>query len=328
MRYISYADLSEEIKKNIYRLHGKEIELVVGIPRSGMIPAYMIALYLNVNCIDLASFCKNEKPVSGRTRKISKPLDNAWDAKKILLVDDSIMSGRSMQSVAGQLPEELMRKTIKLAVYSTSTNPAEVDIYFKHVAWPRVFEWNIYHHGILGRSCIDLDGVLCASPTEEQNNDEEKYIDFLLNAQPLIIPSGRIHSLITNRLEKYQKETEGWLKKHDIEYEHLIMLGLPNPKDRQQADLHTMQKAAYYNKSKLDFFLESEPGQALDIAKATGKPVFCVTDNRIYQAGALEAIYTNPSVKVLGNISKRLKQSIPISLKRRLQKLYATRLPD
>ncbi|GAB3374806.1 phosphoribosyltransferase family protein [Azotobacter armeniacus] len=325
MKFISYADLSEDIKKNIYKLHGKEIDLVVGIPRSGMIPAYMIALYLNVNCIDFVSFCKNETPANGRTRKISKPLANAWDAKKILLVDDSIMSGRSMQSVVEQLPGEFMEKVIKLAVYSTSAAPKEVDIYFKYVAWPRVFEWNIYHHGILSRSCVGIDGVLCVYPMGDQNNDEAKYRDFLLNAQPLILPSGKIHSLITSRLEKYRKETEIWLKKHNIVYEHLIMLNLPSQKVRHRLNSHATHKAEYYNKSKLDFFLESDPDQALDIAKATGKPVFCVENNKIYQAGALEAFHTNPSPQVLRNILKRLKQSIPIPLKRRLQKLSATR---
>ena len=69
MNYISYADLSEDIRRNLYKLHDKDIDLVVGIPRSGMIPAYMIALYLNINCIDFAAFCKNEKPINGHTRK-------------------------------------------------------------------------------------------------------------------------------------------------------------------------------------------------------------------------------------------------------------------
>lgn len=321
MNFISYANLSEDIKNNLHKLHGKEIDLVVGIPRSGMIPAYMIALYLNVNCIDLAGFCKNESLIHGRTRRNGKPLAKAWDAKKILLVDDSIMSGESMRSVAKELPTELSKKTIKLAIYSTSKARPEVDIYFKHVAWPRVFEWNIYHHNILSRSCVSIDGVLCTNPTKAQNNDDTKYMEFLLNAKPLILPSGRIHSIITSRLEKYRKETESWLKKYNIEYEHLIMPSPPNSKDHQQPNKHTTHKIKYYNESNLDFFLEGDPCQAINIANATGKPVFCVRDNKIYQAGALEALYTNPSFRVLQNLAKGLKQLIPVTLKKRLQGL-------
>ncbi len=312
MNFISYADLSEDIRKNLYRLHDQDIDLVVGIPRSGMIPAYMIALHLNLNCIDLASFCKNERLVSGRTRKIRKPLQHAWDARRVLLVDDSIMSGKSMKLAIESLPDAFSGQLLSMAVYSSSKHPELLDIYFRHVAWPRVFEWNIYHHNILARSCVDIDGVLCKDPTEGQNDDGEKYQDFLRNAQPLNLPSGKIHSLITCRLEKYRKETETWLKRYDIEYENLIMLDLPSKEVRQRLMPHARYKAAYYNRSRLDFFIESEPGQALDIAKASGKPVFCVKDNKLYRPGLLESLYTNPSILTSYAMTRRLKQSIPI----------------
>ncbi|TKD35813.1 phosphoribosyltransferase [Azotobacter chroococcum] len=311
MNFISYADLSEDIRKNMHKLHGREIDLVVGIPRSGMIPAYMIALYLNVNCLDLASLCRNEKPVNGRTRKTSNNLAHAWDAKKILLVDDSIMSGISMRSAVKQLPDELVEKLIKMAVYSASTTPREVDIYFEHVACPRVFEWNIYHHDVLAGSCSDIDGTLCVNPTKGQSEDDGKYMHFLTNAKPLNLPSRKIHSLISSRLEKYRKETETWLKEHNIKYEHLIMLDLPSNRHRESHKIYANHKAEHYNKSKLDFFFESEPDQALAIAKATSKPVYCSGNNRVYQSSALESIYTAPSFWVLRNICKKLKQSLP-----------------
>lgn len=322
MNFISYADLSEDIRRNLYKLHDKDIDLVVGIPRSGMIPAYMIALYLNINCIDFAAFCKNEKPINGHTRKTGKALASAWDARKILLVDDSIMSGNSMQSAIRQVPAETIDKTIRMAIYSTSKSPKEVDLYFKYVAWPRVFEWNIYHHNILSRACVSIDGVLCMNPTKDQSNNDVKYRDYLINAQPLILPSGKIHSVITSRLEEHRKQTEAWLTRHNIEYEHLIMLNLPEQQVHQQLSPHTRHKAEYYNASKLDFFLEGSREQAISIANATGKPVFSVEGNKIYQTGALEALYNNPSPHVLRNIAKRLKQTIPIPLKRQLQRLH------
>ncbi|SEI46684.1 Phosphoribosyl transferase domain-containing protein [Azotobacter beijerinckii] len=315
MNFISYANLAEDIRKNIHKLHDREIDLVVGIPRSGMIPAYMISLYLNVNCLDLASFCRNEKPAHGRTRRTANILTNAWDAKKILLVDDSIISGMSMRSAVEQLPGAFMGKLLKMAVYSASAKPAEIDIYFEHVACPRIFEWNIYHHRILSHACIDIDGVLCAPPIKDQNEDDEKYTDLLTNAKPLNLPSYKIHSLISSRPEKYRKETEVWLRAHNIKYEHLIMRDLPDSKYCHPRT-HAMHKAEYYSTSRLDLFLESDPGQALEIAKATGKPVFCATNHRLYQSGALQSIYTTPSLWVFRNIYKKLTQSLSLTARR------------
>lgn len=320
MNFISYADLSGDIRKSLHKLYDREIDLVVGIPRSGMIPAYMIALYLNLSCIDLVSFCRNESPANGSTRSPGKALARAWDAQTILLVDDSITSGKSMRSAVEQLPEAFAGKVIRLAVYSSSTTPGEVDVHLRHLTWPRIFEWNVYHHGILIRSCVDIDGVLCMSPTQEQSQDREQYRAFLRNARPLILPSGKIHSLISSRPEAYRKETEAWLEKYGIRYERLVLLGLAEHGGGQRLASCSAGKADYYHaEAKLDLFLEGDPGQAFAIAKATGKPVFCVGDNRLYRAGAREALLTDPAW-VLRSTFKKLGQSIPTSLKRRLHK--------
>ena len=47
MNYKSYSDLSIDILEGISKVPSS-IQLVVGIPRSGMIPAYMIAAQLNL----------------------------------------------------------------------------------------------------------------------------------------------------------------------------------------------------------------------------------------------------------------------------------------
>lgn len=51
---------------------------------------------------------------------------------------------------------------------------------------------------------MDIDGVLCADPTPEENDDGEKYRHFLLNTPPLFIPKVTIGTLVTSRLEKYR----------------------------------------------------------------------------------------------------------------------------
>lgn len=302
MQYKSFSQLSKNITQNLSELYDGDFDLVVGIPRSGMIPAYMIGLYLNVNVTTLDAFLDNRKLVTGSTRKTKNKLECAWDAQRVLLVDDSIASGKSMQNALEQIPAELRKKVTSLAVYSSKKSRKDIDIYLEYVPMPRVFEWNVFHRNLMENACLDIDGVLCVDPTEEQNDDGEKYIDFILNAKPLFIPSSRVKALVTSRLEKYRSQTEQWLTKHGVEYEHLIMLDLPTKEERQRLGAHGAHKAKCYIKSDSDFFVESEQAQAIYIMQQSGKPVFCTGDNRMYTPGMGVSLLKSPS-----NFAKRMK---------------------
>ena len=320
MNYKSYADLSSDIKKNLYKLQNKEFDLVVGIPRSGMIPAYMIALGLNINCTDLLSFINNANIIKGNTRKTKKEIYQTWDAENILIVDDSIASGGSMRSSGEKIPDDYTGKVTTLAIYSSQRKRNDVNIFLEHVSFPRVFEWNIFHHAVLSRSCVDIDGVLCHDPTEEQNDDGEKYINFLLNTDPYILPTVKIHSLVTNRLEKYRPQTDEWLRKHGVEFDNLIMLNVASKEERIRLRLHSKHKADYYIKSKLPFFIESDTNQAINISLMSGKPVYCVKDNVVYEPGMINKICKNPTSIFTG--IKRQAQYLPRPIKNIIRPLY------
>ncbi len=60
MNYRSISDLNQVILKRLYIIP-RDIDLIVGIPRSGMFPANLLALYLNKPVTDLGSFIKPEK---------------------------------------------------------------------------------------------------------------------------------------------------------------------------------------------------------------------------------------------------------------------------
>ena len=246
MNYKSYSDLSNDIRKNIFKVQSQQFDLVVGLPRSGMVPAYMVALHLNINCIDVISFTHNLPLKKGYTRHLKDELEFPHDAKKILFIDDSIISGNSLSKDLKPIHKQLRQKITTLAVYSSTLSRNDVDIFLEFLPLPRVFEWNVFHHSILLKTCIDIDGVLCIDPTEEENDDGEKYINFILNATPLFLPTARIHSLVTSRLEKYRSETEIWLSKHNIIYDNLIMLDLPTKEERQRLKAHGTHKAKYY----------------------------------------------------------------------------------
>ncbi len=324
MNYRNFEHLTTDIRKNLPRLHTQKFDLVVGIPRSGMIPAYMIGLYLNLDVISLDGFLRNDAIRKGSTRKGKSSLDFAQDAKRILLVDDSISSGHSLKTTCDTIPEELRTKIVTLAIYSSRPHREDVDLVFEFIPEPRVFEWNIFHKSVLERSCVDIDGVLCIDPTEDQNDDGDNYIQFLLDAAPFILPTYQIDSLVTNRLEKYRGQTESWLAKYGIRYKNLIMLDLPSKEARQRQGGHASHKANYFIRSGLDFFIESDERQAKEIARLAKKAVYCVESNQVYapslaggvldSQGALE--YSRKRAALSAILPKRLVTKIR-SLRRR-----------
>lgn len=284
MNYRTISDLNQVILKRLSILP-RDIDLIVGIPRSGMFPANLLALYLNRPVTDLGSFINGHIYKAGERGQFI----DIKQIKKVLIVDDSIASGSAMLKCKEEV--KLLEKTFDIkygVIYAVPGKEHLVDYVFDFVPLPRYFQWNILNHSFLQKACVDIDGVLCVDPTPEQNDDGERYIDFLLHAQPLYIPGVKIKTLVTSRLEKYRKETETWLKNNNVKYNKLVMLDLPNKEARQKANCHAFHKAKEYKDSSYVLFIESSLSQALEINQITHKPVLC-TEN-------FEMIFNSQSV--------------------------------
>lgn len=287
MKYISYNELSIIIRKNIHILQKLNIDLVVGIPRSGMIPAYMISLMLNVDSCSLNEFIMNSNVGRGNTREIKRLNTNVQDSKSILIVDDSIFSGNSFRQAKNKIPNSFKQKIHTLAIISDKAIKEEVDYIFEIVKLPRVFEWNIFHHNIVKKSGFDIDGVLCLDPKNEENDDGVNYLKFIENVSPLFVPTYKIDTIVTNRLEKYREKTEIWLNKTGVRYNKLVMLNLSSKEERKKYNQYAELKANYYKKSQLELFFESNYNQALEIHRISKKPVFCVDKNIMITSNSL-----------------------------------------
>ena len=311
MNYRSFSNLSEDIKRGLGKLQAGNFDLVVGIPRSGMVPAYIIGLYLNLGVTSLEGLLANEAIKRGSTRKARVDIEFTQDAQRILLVDDSISSGDSLRSTLAKLPPALRQRITTLAIYSSKPERSDVDLFLEYVPEPRVFEWNVFHRSLLGRSCVDIDGVLCRDPTAAENDDGERYIEFLLNAEPLILPSYKIHSLVTNRLSKYRSHTEEWMARHGVEYANLIMVDLPSAAERQRLGVHSTHKAKYYRESGLDFFIESDVRQAKAIAQITKKSVYCVETTQVYSPTLLSGVADSDARLAFSKTKARLSALLP-----------------
>jgi len=287
MNFITFEQLNDSIYKNIHKIP-RDIDLIVGIPRSGMLPANIIALYLNLPFTDIDSFVNGTIYACGNTRKNEKWIKSAQEAKKVLVIDDSISSGKSIRQAREKLRQSnLDCEVYYCAVYALQCNFFMVDIYFEICNQPRMFEWNYMHHWGLEYTCIDMDGVLCEDPTMIENIEGINYIKFLENAKPKFLPTKKIKYIISGRLEKYRKETEEWLKKYNIEYENLILLNCDNHKDRFKMDVAKF-KADIYKNSNCFLFIESNLEQAVNICKFSNKQVFCTENRRLLNPNNIE----------------------------------------
>jgi len=275
MNYRNIKDLNNIILQRL-SIIPRDFDLIVGVPRSGMLPANLLSLYLNKPYTDIDSFLNGHIYKAGAR---SQFFDADGGHKKVLVVEDSVASGSAMTEVKESLKHLEGKFDIKYcAIYMVPGKEKMVDYFFEMVPLPRYFQWNILNHTTLEKACFDIDGVLCADPLPEQNDDGEKYIDFILNAPPLFIPGSKIGTIVTSRLEKYRKETVTWLEANHIKYNDLIMLDLPNMEARQKANNHGGHKAKAYMSKPYVLFIESELNQAIEINRISKKPVLCTAN--------------------------------------------------
>lgn len=299
-----------------------DVDLIIGIPRSGMLVASIVALKQNLPLTDLYSFLRNDDLKKGSTRTYKHAdLVKPRDAKKVLLVDDSISTAKSMRAAVEQVRAVYQGEVVTLAAFAEKSNRHLVDMYLELVEQPRVFEWNIMHHPFMGQACLDIDGVLCVDPTVEQNDDGPNYRDFLTCTRPLFIPSIKVAHLVTSRLEKYRPETEEWLQRNGVQYGTLHMLDLPTAEERRRLNIHPKFKAEVYARQpQTRLFVESEYRQAIEIMKLSGKPVYCIETNEMYVPGQMHNLKASTlrkghslKAKLIGKAKSKMAKWMPMS---------------
>jgi len=281
MHFRNLTDLADIVRANIHKLKD-DFDLVVGIPRSGMVPAGMIALLTDRHLLDLESFLSGQTPTRGTTRAIPE-LPAPADQRRVLIVEDSISSGRSIEAVRKRVADTYPQITpTYIAVIAAPHSRHLVDLYFDTCPHPRAFEWNLLNSWVCEEGAFDLDGVFCVDPKETENDDGPNYLKFLNEAQLYRRPGKRLHRIVTSRLEKYRPETEAWLSHHGVQFDHLDMMQGVSAAERREKRLHAPFKAKLYAADpKLKIFVESDPAQSKEIARLSGKPVLDFTNMTI-----------------------------------------------
>jgi len=312
MNFRSVADLARVVRENLHRFPS-DIDLVVGIPRSGTLAAGIIALALNLRMTDLFGFLANTPLPEANTRSYRHEGSRLpQDARRVLLVDDSAATGASLRRALKLVSGMRGNRTITTCVaYAATESQGLVDISLEVVPMPRVFEWNVMHRELLSHCCVDIDGVLCVDPSDDDNDDSERYARFLSEARALCVPTYPIGYLVTSRLERYRDATVAWLARNGIEYRYLHMLGLPDARTRRALSAHAAFKADVYRRANdAVLFIESNPSQALEIARRSGKPVLCFSTQEMFQPGVSVASLKRRGAKAFHVLTKQAYQTL------------------
>lgn len=292
MLYITYEDMCRDIRNNLTKIP-RDVDGVIGMPRSGMLPATIIAEYLNVGLTTPDTIMSSETVEDAIGEHGHRRMNNPG-RRRLLVVDDTCFHGHTLKETKARLNGhwrltgyELIYLVVYLEGPCDATSP---DIYLRDVRneakggpfnWA-LYEWNIFAHGRLTeRTLFDLDGVFCKEPPDER--DTEAYLEYIKNPVPLYIPTGKDISVCTYRLEKYQNETSEFLSSVGLADATLYMFPAKTWQERHDSGITPWEyKARVYRDGYWMLFIESSDNQARKIHDLTGKPVYCVETNKIY----------------------------------------------
>ncbi len=235
VRFVQTSELAEAANR-LADMLPSDVGRVVGIPRSGMIPAATIATRLHV---PLWTLCDcGIRPVGGGSR-------TNWGTFEIagrsILVDDTLHSGGTIAKYRAEVPEidgmplaVAFAQDAALAQWCAETLPS-----------PHFLEWNLFNSGYVQSIAFDLDGVICQNPPHQ--------------ARPRYLTrSSPPKAIITARPEAERQTTEAWLAQWGVRYDRLVMW--PGTKDsRFDLDKVAGWKATEFFRTGAEFYVESEP---------------------------------------------------------------------
>jgi hypoxanthine phosphoribosyltransferase len=247
---------------------GSDFDTVVALPRSGLAIGSIIACILGKPLSTPDEYAAGRQWASSSFERYGHRIDFY---NRILLVDDSIVTGTQMEKAVNLL--KTSRPNIEIIISALYVaEGAKADRYYKITAkkhnW--LCEYNLMH-GKFGPVGYDMDGVLC-----EDWDGKKDYIKFLNNAKPYKIPVYDVDFIITARKEIYRKVTEKWLSLHNVKYSKLIMA----PNDCTD---FIKFKAKILLETKPQLYVESSNYIAKKLNLLTGCPVICIENNSFYK---------------------------------------------
>jgi len=275
--YMTVANMNHDIIHNLLPKIPK-VELVVAIPRDGILAGILVSLYRNIPFCTIDEFCNGKISLPGIKHRKAKDFNTSLN--NILVIDDMCATGRGMKDAKERLAALNYRVNYIFAVVyafkaEEKMSLGMIDAYAKEISSPLHYEWTFGDNVFLSKYIMDIDGILCDDCPREDDDDGERYLNFLRNAKLKLRPV-EVGTLITWRDEKYREQTEEWLNRHDIKFNKLVMA------DRSKWANAIQFKADYYKNNSGKIFLESSSHIARKINDLVGKPVIGLDTNELF----------------------------------------------
>lgn len=267
LTWISTRRLAEVTTRELLPKLPPRLAGVVGIPRSGMIPASILATMLHLPLMTLDDEPRDVgRGVRARNYRLAD-----HDAAPLLVVDDTVYAGHAMGRARKLIGD---RPAVFAAVFVHPSAARSVDHFGRLLHPPHLLEWNLLNNGTLsgraeylpGGVALDFDGIVCTDgdPT-----------------RPLMIPRALpIPLVITGRAEHHRAATLDWCERWGVRIERLEMR--PGDVGEDWPSI-ARWKAGVYRTAPQSLYVESDPQQARLIAAESKKPVVCPAAEEVYQ---------------------------------------------
>jgi adenine/guanine phosphoribosyltransferase-like PRPP-binding protein len=292
LRFVSCAEFMANIQKLIYRIP-PNVDTIIGTARSGITAASFASLFLH---LPILAFRQSKKDLvelgnGYRMRANKDGVVHAEGGKYPIVIDDTVMTGNSIKqckSIIGDKYENI----IFASVYCNPEAATKPDLWIEDLRHPHLLEWNLFNSMFSRNIAVDFDGVLCHDCSIEQDDDGEKYIDFIRNVKPkYLMRKSEIPLIVTARLEKYREETEKWLQRYNIRFKKLIMHPALTLKERNKDNIVNFKskyilewEKTVVNRNMWQFpiFVESNDFLASRIAEKTNVITVCTDSLKCY----------------------------------------------
>jgi len=274
-KFISMEDAMLWTQEWVKDFSSRDIDIIIGIPRSGLFVANIMAQKFAKPLSTPELFIKNQVWMSRRMPKKDKFVN-------VLLVDDYVSKrGQAMTEAVDILKQYPFPINLtKASLIVTPFSKHLVDSYKKEVPPYSWLEWAFLHIKQVNVVAYDMDGVLCEDIPPGVDADEGKYQQWICNAKSYMIPSYEIDFIISSRLEKYRPQTEAWLKQNGVKYKELILWDVPSKADR--GNNFVQFKIDALAKTQPGVFFESNARIARGVWDEARVPTLCTDEMVMY----------------------------------------------
>jgi orotate phosphoribosyltransferase len=256
---------------------------IIGIARTGMVPAALIAAHLHLPLGEVETFIRSGGLWLGHG--VRYPYGEPA-AGPLAIIDDGVsVRGTAMRTARNRLRLAFPGRQFVTAACFVPNRNTWIDYWAESVEERDCrLQWQLLNNDLVGQYMVDFDGVLCHDPPHGETDDEARWTAIFRDARPLYLPRWKpVGAIVTCRLEKYRDISQQWLRRQRAQYAQLIMCpaGSVAQREAMRRKYGQWKGQIYRDAAEMQLFVESCPYQAAEIRRASGKPVLCAASGEM-----------------------------------------------